>query len=267
MRCPDGLYRPEFEKENCGFGLIAQMDGRSSHWLVRTAVESLACLTHRGAIAADRKSGDGCGLLLKKPDTFLKSLAHKHSLKLGANYAVGMLFLSRDLELAHKSRGQLAKELIQKDLEVVGWREVPVDDSALGPVAIETLPRIEQVFVNAPSTMSADEFERRLFIARRCTEKIIEPEDDTFYVSSLSGHVISYKGLVVPANLPIFFPDLNDESLESPYVCSTNDFQPTPGRSGAWPSRFASSPITGRSTRSKEIATGHRLEVTGFPHR
>ncbi|WP_292742163.1 hypothetical protein, partial [Methylophaga sp. UBA2687] len=91
-----GLYRPEFERDNCGFGLIAQMDGKPSHWLVKTAIEALGNLTHRGAIGADGKTGDGCGLLLKKPDSFFKAIAEELGFSLAQRYAVGMVFLSQD---------------------------------------------------------------------------------------------------------------------------------------------------------------------------
>jgi len=87
-----GLYRPEFEKDNCGFGLIAQMDDKPSHWLIETAVEALGNLTHLGAIGADGKTGDGCGLLMKKPDRFFRAVADELGFALSENYAVGMVF-------------------------------------------------------------------------------------------------------------------------------------------------------------------------------
>jgi glutamate synthase (NADPH/NADH) large chain len=214
-RINGGLYHPSFEKGSCGFGLIAQMDGKPSHWLVQTAINSLACLTHRGAIAADQKTGDGCGLLLRKPDAFLRAIAADAGLGLGDRYAAGMVFLSQDEALAAKARSRLESELSAEGLEVAGWRVVPVDQSACGEEALKSLPRIEQVFVNAPADMAEDAMERHMYVARRRCEKAIQPEDDTFYVPSLSARVISYKGLVMPANLPVFYLDLKDERLES----------------------------------------------------
>ncbi|MGD8784203.1 MAG: hypothetical protein PVG75_07180, partial [Thioalkalispiraceae bacterium] len=99
-----GLYRPQFERDNCGFGLIAHMDGKPSHWLVMTAITALERLTHRGAIAADGKSGDGCGLLLKKPDGFLRKIAKSMNFKLADYYAAGMVFLNSDESLAKSAR-------------------------------------------------------------------------------------------------------------------------------------------------------------------
>jgi len=148
-----GLYRPEFEKDNCGFGLIAQMDGKPSHWLVQTAIDALACLTHRGAVAADGKSGDGCGLLLRKPDSFLRAAAAEQGFSLSELYAVGMVFLNQDDSLAAAARTQLETELTQEGLIVSGWRVVPVDPSACGEESFKSLPQIEQVFVNAPEGM------------------------------------------------------------------------------------------------------------------
>ena len=219
-----GLYRPEFEKDNCGFGLIAQMDGEPSHWLISTAINALARLTHRGAVAADGKSGDGCGLLIGKPDAFLKRVAKECDFKLTDNYAVGMLFLNQDEKLAEQARTALAEEITKEGLEVVGWRKVPLGISALGEQAKQSVPVIEQVFVNAPvfSDITEDEqenaFERKLFIARRRAEKRISEQDEMFYVPSLSCRAILYKGLVMPEYLPEFYQDLNDEDMAS-FLC------------------------------------------------
>ena len=210
-----GLYRPEFERDNCGWGLIAQMDGEASHWLVSTAIASLARLTHRGAVAADGKTGDGCGLLLKKPEAFLRAVGKKSGMELAARFAVGAVFLSRDTANAQRARDQLDTYLTEEGLTVAGWRTVPTDEEACGEEALKTLPRIEQVFVNAPDEMDEITFERRLFVARRRAEKALGDDDGYFYVASLSSRVLSYKGLVMPANLPVFYPDLNDERLTS----------------------------------------------------
>ena len=99
----DTLYRSSFEKDNCGFGLIAHMDGANSHWLVDTAIKALARLTHRGAISADGKTGDGCGLLLQKPDALMRAVAQEQGFELADNYAVGVVFLSQDKAEAETS--------------------------------------------------------------------------------------------------------------------------------------------------------------------
>ncbi|MCP5158680.1 MAG: glutamate synthase large subunit [Gammaproteobacteria bacterium] len=210
-----GLYRPEFERDSCGFGLMAQMDNEPSHWLVHTSIASLARLTHRGAVAADGKSGDGCGLLMRKPDAFLRRVAAETSIVLGDWYGVGMVFLNRDPDLAASARSDLQAQLQQEGLIVAGWRSVPINPDACGEESRKTLPSIEQIFVNPPIGMTVEAFERHLFIARRRANVQISSRDPVYYVPSLSGRVISYKGLVMPANLPVFYLDLNDPGLES----------------------------------------------------
>ncbi len=216
QRWLDGtLYRPGFEQDSCGFGLMAQMDDRPSHWLVQTAIRSLACLTHRGAVAADGKSGDGCGLLFKKPDAFLRAVAAENGFRLSARYAAALVFLNQEPGLALAARERLRQELEAQGLSVAGFRQVPLDPSACGEYALATMPRIEQMFVNCPDEIEGDLFERRLYIARRCAEKALCDTDKTFFVPTLSGRVVSYKGLVMPANLPVFYPDLKDERFAS----------------------------------------------------
>ena len=209
-----GLYRPEFEKDNCGFGLIAQMDGKPSHWLVETAIEALGNLTHRGAIGADGKTGDGCGLLMKKPDGFFRAVADELGFSLADNYAVGMVFLSQDDAKATANQSVVSEQLTKQGLEVLGWRDVPVNaEEACGETALALLPIMRQVFVNPGSDMDEATFERHLYIARRLSEKAIS--DEAFYIPTLSSHVVSYKGLVMPSYLPTFYKDLNDKRMET----------------------------------------------------
>ena len=210
-----GLYDSAFEKDSCGFGLIAHIDNKPSHWLVKTSIDSLARLTHRGAIAADGKSGDGCGLLLKTPEKFFRSKAKEMGAEAAELFAVGMVFFNQDAEKADFSKTILKEEIEKEGLTVIGWRTVPVDTSACGEQALATLPAIEQVFVNAKAGMDNAALDCALYIARRRTEKRLEQHDDMFYVASLASNVISYKGLVMPEFLPVFYPDLGDPELES----------------------------------------------------
>ncbi len=209
------LYDKNFDKDNCGFGLIAQMDGEPSHWLVHTAIKALSRLTHRGAIAADGKTGDGCGILMKKPDDFFRAICPEQAIKLGNLYGVGMVFLNQDDTLADRARHRLETELKAEGFDVAGWRSVPVNNEVCGEYALSILPKIEQIFVNAPTGLDAKSFDRHLYIARRRAKKNIKQKDSTFHVVSLSSTVICYKGLVLPHNLPLFYTDLNDERLTS----------------------------------------------------
>lgn len=210
-----GLYRPEFERDNCGFGLIAHMDGEPSHWLIETAISALARLTHRGAVAADGKTGDGCGLLMAMPDSFMRKVAKDSGYELGKLFATGLVFLNKDEALASEAQTFLNNELLAQGLNVHGWRNLPLDESALGEQAKNSLPVIRQIFVGAENELDQQQFERRLFLARRKTEKQINTDDESFYIPSLSSKIILYKGLVMPEFLPVFFKDLNDPEIAS----------------------------------------------------
>ncbi|MEH6582218.1 MAG: glutamate synthase large subunit [Halioglobus sp.] len=209
-----GLYRPEEFRDNCGFGLIAHTSGDASHRLLQTAIESLTCMTHRGGIAADGKTGDGCGLLMQMPVQFMRNLANESfGVELADNFGVGQVFLSRDSDKAAAGREALETALSEQSLAVLGWRTVPTDSSVCGDIALDTLPVIEQVFIDA-SGISGEELTTKLFVARRRAE-IATENDEEFYICSLSGRVISYKGLVMPVDLPLFYTDLADPRLET----------------------------------------------------
>ena len=209
-----GLYRPEEFRDNCGFGLIAHTSGDASHRLLQTAIESLTCMTHRGGIAADGKTGDGCGLLMQMPASFMRTLGKEcFGADLNDSFAVGQMFLSKDSVRASAARTATETALTDQGLIVLGWREVPTDDSVCGEIALQTLPQIEQVFIDAPG-LTETELSTRLFVARRKAEIACEGDED-YYICSLSGRVISYKGLVMPVDLPKFYLDLADERLET----------------------------------------------------
>ena len=209
-----GLYRPEEFRDNCGFGLIAHIQGQPSHRLLETAIESLTCMTHRGGIAADGKTGDGCGLLLQMPDSFMRAEAKAHFAKdLGQHYAVGMIFMGAEPTAQHASKAALESALAGNELAVIGWREVPLNPEVCGEIALDQLPHIEQVFIDAEKLDHA-QVTARLFMARRQAE-IAMVDDPDFYICSLSDQVVSYKGLVMPADLARFYPDLNDDRLQT----------------------------------------------------
>ena len=209
-----GLYRPEEFRDNCGFGLIAHIKGQPSHRLLETAIESLTCMTHRGGIAADGKTGDGCGLLLQMPDSFMRAEAQAHFAKdLGRHYAVGMIFMGAEAAAQSASKTALESALAANELDVIGWREVPLNPEVCGEIALDQLPHIEQVFIDAEKLDHA-QVTAKLFMARRQAE-IAMADDSDFYICSLSDQVVSYKGLVMPADLARFYPDLNDQRLET----------------------------------------------------
>ena len=209
-----GLYRHEDVRDNCGFGMIAHMQGEPSHRLLQTAIEALTCMTHRGAILADGKSGDGCGLLLQKPDGFLRAVAKEQfGVDLGQHYAVGQIFMSHDAAAAANERATVERCLVERGFEVVGWRETPVNPSVCGEIALSSMPHIEQVFITANAIPEA-EIDTRLFLARRYASKALEQDPD-FYVCSMSTKLLSFKGLMMPRDLPAFYLDLSDPRLET----------------------------------------------------
>ncbi|MBQ0799960.1 MAG: glutamate synthase large subunit [Porticoccaceae bacterium] len=208
-----GLYRVDEFRDNCGFGLIAHVKGEASHKLVCTGIEALTCMTHRGGIAADGKTGDGCGVLIQKPDAFLRAVA-KESLQreLPEQYAVGSIMLSQDAAACAQAKQVIAEEAERQGLTLCGWRQVPTNSSTLGEIALRSLPVLEQVFIGAPDGMAAATFDARVFVARRKSEIRLADHSD-FYIASLSAHVLSYKGLMMPVDLPLFYPDLSDPRL------------------------------------------------------
>ena len=214
-----GLYSPAFEHDSCGFGLVARLDDRPQRAIVDAALVALDRLTHRGAVAADGRSGDGCGLLLRRPEAFLAAIAAEAGLAWRPDDACGLVFLPDDDAGDARCREALAGALQARGLAVSGWREVPVDQAACGEVARRGLPRLAQVFVHAPGDGDGDAagFERRLFLARRTAERALAGQPG-FYVASLSAATLAYKAMVLPAALPSLFPDLARADLASSAV-------------------------------------------------
>ncbi|MBR0346275.1 MAG: glutamate synthase large subunit, partial [Rudaea sp.] len=142
------LYHPSFEHDSCGFGLIANIDGKASKWLIDQAFSTLAKMSHRGGIGADGITGDGCGILLYRPFGWLRVLAAEAGIRLGDRFASGHVFLDRkDAARAAAQKAELEKHLRAEGLNVAGWREVPVDARACGPLGEAHRPRVEQIFV------------------------------------------------------------------------------------------------------------------------
>nr|WP_314477160.1 glutamate synthase large subunit [uncultured Pseudomonas sp.] len=209
-----GLYHPEEFKDNCGFGLIAHMTGEPSHHLLQTAMQALTCMTHRGGINADGKTGDGCGLLMQKPDRFLRAMALEHfAVELPRQYAVGMVFFNQDPVKAEAARANMDREIRAAGLQLVGWRKVPIDTSVLGRLALERLPQIEQVFIGGDG-LSDQELAIKLFSARR-RSSVANAHDADHYICSFSHKTVIYKGLMMPRDLAAFYPDLSDERLQT----------------------------------------------------
>ena len=166
-----GLYDPRSERDACGFGMVAQLDDQPSRLLVDTAIAALSRMTHRGGVAADGLTGDGCGLLIRKPDAFLRALAGEAGIALGARFASGLVFLPHDDAQAAQCRATLEAELFRAGVAVKGWRVPPTNDSVCGQLAKDTLPRIEQLYVEADDGQKDEAFSLALFLARRRAEQ------------------------------------------------------------------------------------------------
>ena len=207
---------------------------------------------------------------MKMPRDFVAAVADEAGFTLSSRYGVGMVFFSQDEALRQSARNTITKELNNRGLDVAAWRLVPTDPSACGAEALKSLPVIEQVFVNAPDGMSADEFERKLYVARRRSELLLSGNDDTFYIPSLSSKVLSYKGLVMPAYLAKFYLDLSDERMASSLCVFHQRFS-----TNTWPEWRLAQPFrylahngeinTIQGNRNWSLARGHKFETSLIP--
>ena len=226
------LYEPWMEHDSCGVGFVADSSGARSHRILRMALSCVENVTHRGAVSADAGTGDGAGVLTQIPF----QLFEREVERLGqcihdqSDLAVGMFFFPRNPIRLTRSL-EIAEEAVEEyQLDFLGWREVPVDPSALGKQAVQSQPEIRQVLLSRPGLMSEDTFERRLYLIRKSIEKHAAAEGlSDLYVSSLSNQTIVYKGLMVASQLPGFYLDLQDSGFETAIAMfhqrySTNTF-------------------------------------------
>ena len=217
-----GLYDPAAEKDACGVGFIADMKNRRSHAIVEKGLQILLNLDHRGAVGADPKMGDGCGILVQMPHRFFAEEAKKLGFELpeeGA-YGVGHLFMPRDAEGFARVTAMVEKAIQDEGLPLLGWRDVPIDNSDLGETVLGSEPRHRQIFIGKPaSIMDQETFERRLFIARKVISNAVydlnDPQTAGYYPVCLSSRTIVYKGLVLVNQLGAYYKDLTDPRFES----------------------------------------------------
>jgi glutamate synthase (NADPH) large chain len=223
---PTGLYQPDFEHDACGVAFVVDMHGRRSHDLIRRGLAALCNLEHRGATGTDANTGDGAGILIQMPDRFLR--AHfGDDLPPAGDYGAGMAFLPH--QGAPDVVRAVEKVVEGEGLEVIGWREVPVDDSMIGPTARSVEPVFRQLVVGPGPGPSRTDMERRVFMLR----KRLEREVPEAYFPSLSTTTLVYKGMLTAPQLPPFFADLSDPRLDSALALvhsrfSTNTFPSWP---------------------------------------
>lgn len=227
----EGMYHPQFEKDACGVGLIVNITGKKSHAIVEKAIEAVVNLVHRGAVDAD-KAGDGAGILIQVPQKFFREEAAKLGAKLAVKdlIGVGMIFFPKKNQKARDRSRQIIEEIIQKNkLDLLGWREVPVDAAILVQKAAETSPQIEQALIGNAQKLSSIQFEQALYLTRKEIEKkITEEKIEDFYIPSFSHKTLVYKGLFVGDQLK-YYKDLLNPKVESALAIlhqrySTNTF-------------------------------------------
>ncbi|QBX38365.1 glutamate synthase large subunit [Brevundimonas sp. S30B] len=219
QRLIDGhAYDPASERDACGVGLVAAIDGRPRRDVIDLALRALKAVWHRGAVDADGKSGDGAGILIGLPRTFFEAQVRDagHDPRPGP-IAVGMIFLPRvDLAAQEEARTIVEREVMGAGFWLYGWRQVPTDMSVLGQRAAATRPEIEQIMLSAPDGLEGEELERALYLLRRRIEaRATAAGLQHFYICSLSARSVIYKGMMLAQALADFYPDLNDPRVEA----------------------------------------------------
>jgi glutamate synthase (ferredoxin) len=212
-----GLYLPEFEHDNCGAGFICNLNGIKSNDIIHKALDILIKLEHRGAVSSDGRTGDGAGILFDIPHDFFKKVCN-FEIPEPREYAVGMVFLPKSLNQTVFCKTNFEIAIKEQNLEILGWRDVPVDETNLGQIAAEKEPTVKQVFVGKNGLkLTEQQFNAKLFSARKIAEHAIInskiSESHRFYFSSFSTTTIIYKGLLMPEDISRYYTDLLDDDL------------------------------------------------------
>ncbi len=224
-----GLYRSEFEHDNCGIGFVAHLKGKKSHDIIKRGLETLVNMTHRGAEGADSKTGDGAGVMIQIPRDFL--LIQGYEIPHEGQFGTGLVFLPQDAAEAKKCEEILVQFVNDEGVKLIGFRDVPRDNSTIGDIAREVEPNIRQILLGADLTQ--EELERKLYIIRKRTEKYIASsklkQKNFFYIPSLSSKILIYKGMLTSEQLGEYYLDLQDKRMQSAIALvhsrfSTNTF-------------------------------------------
>ena len=243
-----GLYDPQFEHDSCGIGFVVNIKGKKSHQVVADGLQILMNLDHRGAVGHEPNTGDGAGILIQTPHEFLVKATAKLGFKLPVfgDYGAGMLFLPPNLLERNAVKTAFAKIVSAEGQTLLGWRDVPTDNSSLGKTAIAAEPHMAQVFIGRnPELKDEAAFERKLYIIRKQAEQKIRYGSKIdggkwFYVSSLAVRTMTYKGMLMPEQVAKYYPELCDESMVTALALvhsrfSTNTF---PSWDRAHPNRY-----------------------------
>ncbi len=216
-----GLYNPAYEHDACGMGFVAHVKGQKSHDIVEKGIQVLISLTHRGACGCDPDTGDGAGILIQIPHTFFSRECARLGFQLPepGQYAVGVTFLPVERHQRLQCEGILERIVREEGLTLLGWRDTPVDGTAVGRVARVSQPYIQQIFVRCSAEMDENAFERKLYVVRKRAEAEIAASDiedrGMFYIPSLSARTIVYKGLLLAPQISNFYKELSDPDVTS----------------------------------------------------
>src|SRR5580698_789578 len=243
-----GLYDPQFEHDSCGLGFVVHMKGHKSHQLVTDALKILVNLDHRGACGCEANTGDGAGILIQLPHEFLTAQTDKLGIKLPApgQYGLGMIFLPKNTAERDNIKREFERVILAEGQTVLGWRDVPTNNSTLGKTAVAAEPFMAQVFVGRnPNLKDEQAFERKLFVIRKIAEQKIRYNGKIaggkfFYVSSLSARTCIYKGMLMSGQVEEYYPELSDPTMKTALALvhsrfSTNTF---PSWDRAHPNRY-----------------------------
>jgi len=240
-----GLYSPEFEHDACGMGFVSHIKGRKSHQIVEQALEVLVNLSHRGASGSEENTGDGAGILIQLPDSFLRQqmAAEGVSLPEAGDYGAGMVFLPQSKKKREEIIDLVENIVSKEEQKVLGWRRVPVEAAEIGKSALEVMPDFYQIFIEKSKEVEQGiEFERKLYLIRKKIENKIRNSEykGELYFASLSSRTLVYKGMLTPEQLEGFFPDLSQPKMKTAIALvhsrfSTNTF---PSWERAHPNRY-----------------------------
>jgi glutamate synthase (NADPH/NADH) large chain len=219
-----GLYHPDFERDACGIGFVANIKGNKDHKTVSDALTVLENMEHRGACGSEANTGDGAGILIQTPHEFFSRECMREGVQLPAfgRYGVGVVFFPKDVQLREQCREIFIRSAAALGVDVLHWRKVPVNTSGIGNIALSVEPEMEQVFVGCPDQITdSDAFERKLFVLRNYASHLIhssvKKDEIGFYIASMSYKTVVYKGQLTSGQVRGYFLDLSSPALVSAF--------------------------------------------------
>ena len=213
-----GLYDPQFEHDNCGVGFVVQIKNRQSHKIVEQGLSLLCNLNHRGALGADPDTGDGSGIMIQIPHQFFVEECQGSGFHLpeSGEYGIASIFLPQDPYARRHCGEVIESHIVEKGMDLLGWRDVPIDRGYIGKQALATMPAMRQLFMGHRrfENYNQDRFENKLYVTRKAIRSSLQ-DVEGFMIISMSSRTIIYKGMLIPHQMGKFFIDLSDKRLRS----------------------------------------------------